>query len=183
MSDDRSALQRVLDVVVFAPAGLAVTMGEDFPKLVDKGRHRVEGQVHTARLVGQFAVQYGRRQVGEWTSRSDVGAVVPPAADEPAAGEPDDAGGVGAADAPGGDGVARVVAGAAGTGANGRVQATRLAIPGYDSLSASQVVQRLDGLSDAELTEVRTHELASRRRRTILSRVDQLLSGVPPGPA
>jgi len=53
-----------------------------------------------------------------------------------------------------------------------------LAIPGYDSLSASQVVQRLAGLSHNELIEVREHEQSHRHRRTILNRVEQLLSGV-----
>jgi hypothetical protein len=53
-----------------------------------------------------------------------------------------------------------------------------LAIPGYDSLSASQVVQRLAGLSRSELIEVREHEQSHRHRRTILNRVEQLLSGV-----
>ena len=50
-----------------------------------------------------------------------------------------------------------------------------LAIPGFDTLSASQVVQRLDGLSRSELVAVRTYETSTRGRRTILSRVDQLL--------
>ena len=49
--------------MVFGPAGLAVTLVEEFPKFVEKGRHRVEGQVHTARLIGQFAFQMGRRQL------------------------------------------------------------------------------------------------------------------------
>ena len=49
-----------------------------------------------------------------------------------------------------------------------------LAIPGYDSLSASQVVQRLAGLSVPELEAVRAYEEASRSRRTILSKVSQL---------
>jgi hypothetical protein len=50
-----------------------------------------------------------------------------------------------------------------------------LSIPGFDTLSASQVVQRLDGLNRADLVSVRTYESATRGRRTILSRVDQLL--------
>ena len=50
-----------------------------------------------------------------------------------------------------------------------------LAIPGFDTLSASQVVQRLDGLSRTELVAVRAYETSTRGRRTILSRVDQLL--------
>jgi hypothetical protein len=54
--------------------------------------------------------------------------------------------------------------------------ADRLAIPGYDSLSASQVVQRLAGLSGPELDAVGQYEKATRGRRTILSKVSQLQS-------
>ena len=49
-----------------------------------------------------------------------------------------------------------------------------LAIPGYDSLSASQVVQRLAGLNQEELAAVGAYEQAHRGRRTVLNRVDQL---------
>lgn len=49
-----------------------------------------------------------------------------------------------------------------------------LAIPGYDSLSASQVVQRLAGLSGSELEAVKAYEAANRGRRTILARIGQL---------
>ena len=67
---------------------------------------------------------------------------------------------------------------AAPSAVNGNGTAGSLAIPGYDSLSASQVVQRLAGLSRRELVEVRAHEQAQRHRRTILNRVEQLLAGV-----
>jgi hypothetical protein len=49
-----------------------------------------------------------------------------------------------------------------------------LAITDYDSLSASQVVSRLQGLSTAELEAVRSYEAATRGRKTILNRVQQL---------
>ena len=49
-----------------------------------------------------------------------------------------------------------------------------LAIPGYDTLSASHVVQRLAGLSAAELAAVGDYETATRGRRTILAKVAQL---------
>jgi hypothetical protein len=52
-----------------------------------------------------------------------------------------------------------------------------LAIPGYDALSASQVVQRLAGLSGPELEDVRAYEAATRGRKTILNRVEQLRAG------
>jgi hypothetical protein len=49
-----------------------------------------------------------------------------------------------------------------------------LAIPGYDTLSASQVIPRLDALRPDELEAVRRHEADHRARRTILSRIAQL---------
>jgi hypothetical protein len=54
------------------------------------------------------------------------------------------------------------------------VGADELAIPAYDSLAASQVVQRLDGLTEAELEAVRRYEVAHRGRKTILGKVAQL---------
>jgi hypothetical protein len=51
-----------------------------------------------------------------------------------------------------------------------------LAIPEYDQLSASQVVERLDGLTTAELEAVRAYELAHRGRSTILGKIMQLTS-------
>lgn len=52
--------------------------------------------------------------------------------------------------------------------------ASQLAIPGYDSLAASQVLPRLEGLTPDELEAVRTYETAYRGRRTILGRIGQL---------
>jgi hypothetical protein len=51
-----------------------------------------------------------------------------------------------------------------------------LAIPGYGSLSASQVVQRLAGLSSEQLEAVRHYEATTRGRKTILGRIAQLQS-------
>jgi hypothetical protein len=49
-----------------------------------------------------------------------------------------------------------------------------LAIPGYDSLSASHVLNRLPGLSVDELEAVRRYEAGHRGRKTILNRIAQL---------
>jgi hypothetical protein len=169
MDEQRSPAERILDLIVFGPAGLALTAAEEFPRLVDKGRNHLEGQVRTARLVGQVAVQMGRRQLDSLTSQrpsrpstatrpaSPSGSHTSPVAPEysPPAPEPE---------AP----VAAV---------NGNGSLRPLAIPGYDSLSASQVVQRLAGLSPDELIDVRMHEQSHRHRRTILNRVEQLLAG------
>ncbi len=169
MDEQRSPAERILDLIVFGPAGLALTAAEEFPRLVDKGRNHLEGQVRTARLVGQVAFQMGRRQLDNLTSQraapppaspsspSDpVAAHVSPAQYSPPPAEPE----------------------VAAPGASGNGSLRPLAIPGYDSLSASQVVQRLAGLSHGELIDVRAHEQSHRHRRTILNRVEQLLAGV-----
>jgi hypothetical protein len=49
-----------------------------------------------------------------------------------------------------------------------------LPIPGYDALSASQVVERLVGLAPDELDAVHRYEASHRRRRTILGKIEQL---------
>jgi hypothetical protein len=51
---------------------------------------------------------------------------------------------------------------------------SELPIPGYDALSASQVVERLAGLSVDELSVVEAYETAHRKRRTILGKIEQL---------
>ncbi|MFZ2057469.1 MAG: hypothetical protein WAV54_08695 [Acidimicrobiales bacterium] len=51
-----------------------------------------------------------------------------------------------------------------------------LPIPAYDTLAASQVVERLASLTAAELETVRKHESAGRQRRTVLHRIAQLSS-------
>lgn len=56
------------------------------------------------------------------------------------------------------------------------VEASSLAIPDYDGLSASHVVNRLAGLSSDELEAVRRYEALNRGRKTILSKIAQLQS-------
>lgn len=51
-----------------------------------------------------------------------------------------------------------------------------LPISGYDGLSASQIIERLDGMSRGALERVRGYELAHRARRTILASIDNLTS-------
>ncbi len=193
MTEDeiRSAADRLLDALIFAPAGLALTAAEEFPRLAEKGKHRIEGQVNTARVVGQFVVQMARSQL-EQTFRRPVPAPTsassPPSTptSAPSRPEPDGPGRAGdeGSRTPGHESRSLIPGGAPSIAvANGTSSAESLAIPGYDTLSASQVVQRLGALSRYELEEVRTHEVEHRHRRTILNRVDQLLTIGTGGPA
>ena len=170
--------QRLLDVFVFAPAGLMVTAIEEFPRLVERGRERVTGRVTSARTVGSFAVTTGRQQLSkraeELRKNRSGGADGPTAEPEDAASAPPpDEPAVGAASTPSRS--ASPVTPTPGGGSVPDPTSVPLAIPGFDTLSASQVVQRLDGLTADELAAVRLHESGHRGRRTILNRVEQLL--------
>ena len=52
----------------------------------------------------------------------------------------------------------------------------------YDTLSASQVVRRLESLGPEELRAVQRYEASTRNRRTILNRAGQLLEERRPAP-
>jgi len=136
-----------------------------FPTFAERGRNQIE----MTRMIGRFAVDRGRteatRSLGglvtraeglleEFGLRSDPEDQQPPAADvnrvEPEAAptppEPPTAG-EGGAD---------------------------LAIPGYDSLAASQVIPRLAGLSDEESADIARYESSHRGRKTVLGKISQL---------
>jgi hypothetical protein len=196
-----SPADRLLELFVFAPAGLALTLVEELPNLVEKGRNRIEGRTATARVVGQFAVQMGFREVSR-RARQLVDPE-PPRRREASRQdhEPHQAPGSSpnVCPTPGIDRRSRPPAeteeqpteirvsyNSATEGpdqrdaeVNGFAALGDLAIPAYDTLSASQVVKRLDGLSREELREVGEHERLNRHRATILTKVEQLLSGEP----
>ena len=186
----RSPLEQVVehavDVFVYAPIGLLFEGASVLPQLVETGKN----QVTMAKMVGQFAVKQGQSE-GEKLAGNVAGGVLgllarfgqspsahPPAVPEspvPAASAPSSP----AASAPSAPASAHVdgahVDGERAAGA--AIDAATLAIPDYDGLSASHVVNRLAGLAATELELVRLYELANRGRKTILSKVAQLQAG------
>lgn len=164
MSEQPSPFERLLDVFVYAPIGLALRARQEMPSLVEQGRRRASGQVSVARMVGQLAVNQGQRQAQRWL-RETMDRVTERAPDGPQAGQPGMVPTPPPSPPP-----------TPGEPAPSPSPAD-LAIPGYDALSASQVVQRLAGLSPQELEAVRVYETATRARRTVLGRVAQLQSG------
>jgi polyhydroxyalkanoate synthesis regulator phasin len=48
-------------------------------------------------------------------------------------------------------------------------------IAGYDDLTAAQVTERLDGLSTAQLRDVREHERRNANRKSVLAAVERRL--------
>jgi hypothetical protein len=182
--EPRTPLDRLLDLALYGPVGLAFAARDLLPELADRGRRQLEARFRAARMVGRLAVKEGTRQADRAVRRlaDEAGAVVRGAGLAPSV-RPvgvDDAGTGGAGD---GTRAAEDDTGAApapddipagGAPETPPPDPGELSIPGYDTLSASQVVQRLPGLSPEELEAVRTYELAGRARKTILHKVAQL---------
>jgi hypothetical protein len=178
---NKTRLEQALDLFLYAPLGLALTAREELPRLVEKGRKQFSEQVTTARVMGEYALQEGQRDLEQRTKqvadtisgltgrRRQASAPAPAAAPAPSA--PTAPSTPTAPSPPTAPGPAPVAP------SGPRPSDDGLAIPGYDSLSASQVVQRLAGLNTEELEAVRAYESATRGRKTILHRIDQLQSG------
>lgn len=184
----KSPLDRALDLFVYAPLGAVFAARDALPDLIDKGRHRVSNQVSAARVMGEMAVTQGQKEAEKAMAQASrrlagFGLVRGTAKDRPPTGQAEPAGPEpasgpapesGATTAPGLDDAAGAAVAPAPAPA-----ADHLAIPGYDSLSAPQVVQRLAGLATEELDAVRAYEAATRRRKTILTRIAQLQAPQP----
>lgn len=191
MTDPKDRIAHTLEVLVYAPIGAGLylrDMGPTFVNMfvargraeIDRRQAQVQQRTTTAKSIGQVATAFGVpmvRQRGEAvvdTARqraqtllgsiagSDGTNGAPAARPEPPAPAPAPP----KAKAP--------VATAPAADSNGAQADADLPIPGYNSLSASQVVERLAGLSPAELGAVRAYEASNRKRRTILGKIDQI---------
>lgn len=201
MADDQSNLERLKETFVYAPIGFALYARDTAPGFVKlfvaRGRGALDGQkaqldanVHQAKAMGEFALKHGgpaaAQKVGDGIAGARAVAESALSAVRPAPPPPPP---------PDADHVADLIdaAGAATeTGSDTPVdrevdlvaEATHekrpapssafLPIPEYDELSASQVVERLDGLGSGELTAIADYETATRGRRTILGKIEQL---------
>lgn len=171
MSRRQDPTEQLLDLLVYAPLGLLMEARDLVPKLADKGRQRMGGQVTVARMIGEMAVRQGQRRAEKVLQRlreQQAGSSASASAGAGATHRPGNGHGPPPAAAPG------PATSSSGTSTGGTPAAASLAIPGYDTLSASQVVPRLEGLSPEELEAIRVYEEATRARKTVLSRIDQL---------
>jgi len=157
--DDRDeAVERLLDLFLYAPIGLVTSGSEHLDEYVRKGRERAV----VARTMGEFALrgvddrvasafggmetmvrEFLRIVVASSGPRRSSTSAAPPSAPSAAT-----------ADTPG-------------TGVDDLV-------PGYDDLTAREIVALLDALDPAGLDRVESHESAGRNRSTILTRIRRL---------
>ena len=137
-------MDRKLDRVLDTFVFVPIGLAVSAREVLPELAERGRQRVQSARIVGEFAVQEGLKLFGR--ARQDAqGRIQQLVPDLPEPARP-----------------------TSGPGAD------TLAIPGYDSLSASQVLPRLDGLAPDELEAVRAYETEHRGRKTILGRIAQL---------
>ena len=201
MSDDaQKTADKALDLFVYAPVGVALYLRDTVPTFlnlfVSRGRaelgqrrHQAEGQVAQAKALGEFAVNVGGPKVREHVekgiamARKSAEAVLTGVTGEGAVPDLAKEGSQPPSDASSAPVTLPTTEPTVGgpvpgetSNASPAPNAATLGIPDYDELSASQVVERLDGLQTGELDAVRAYEEAHRARRTILYKIEQLTS-------
>jgi len=160
MSEHKSPIEQALDLFFYAPLGLLLNAEEIVPQLIEKGHQ----QVTMARMFGELAVKAGQSEAEKAVAKlQQLGN----------RNRPDHRRGPSGDEAVPATQTSAPVAPPLRPQHNG-AEAVKLAIPDYDSLSASQVVPRLESLSAGELDAVRAYEASNRGRKTILNKIDQL---------
>jgi hypothetical protein len=166
MTDQKDPIARAVELLVYAPVGAGLYLADVGPSFVDtlveRGRAEVEQRLTTARSLGQVALAFGvpmlrqkvQARVSDVMHRGpDAGTVRPMQRPRP---------------------VEEIVRREPVPVPDHAPDREELPIPGYDALSASQVVERLVGLGRTELDAVHAYEAAHRQRRTILGKIEQL---------
>ena len=198
MSDDKDAGERAKELLVYGPIGLALYLRDTAPSFLrlfvsrgrnefDQRRREVAGQIDQAKVVGENTAAFGGPQVLRLVS--DGLAAVRGRAEEalgalgvladdgspntheantgPRASTTSDADPKAGVSANAFEGASSAVARSGGG----------LALADYDDLSASQVVDRLEGLSAGDLEAIRRYEAEHRARNTILGKIELLTQG------
>jgi len=195
VSDDKEPIERAKEMLVYGPIGLALYLRDTAPSFMkvfvargraelDQQRRSVGDQLGQARNLGETTtdgtapqllrmVAEGLDRVRE-TAEGAIGTISGWAG-ESVSWSPDDAAGGETGEAPGvGDDGGSSDPASRSQPAGNATDAASLPITDYDELSASQVVDRLTGLSAADLGAIRDYERATRARSTILGKIDQL---------
>lgn len=184
------------DLFIYAPIGAAMTVRDMLPSVVQmlslRGKTKVtqvQNQVNNmfvlARSVGQARVNdaqdEGKKRTEQARAAAESSLKVVTSLGRQAGGNVASAvrttvAGTSSASTGPRPGVPKMQANVP-TSGSASGSASNLAIPDYDTLSATQVAQRLGGLSSEELARVRSYEEQHRCRKTIIGKVDTLLGG------
>ncbi len=194
-------LKRLIDYAVYAPVGIMTSVAEALPKAVETGRAVVESRTAMARFIGKMAVDFAGAQAKSQVNdlRKQVTSTVSSLLPEPwgdlarfifGDSEPDSTSTV----APEADPLPadrdlleptqsldntetddEASVRGANPGPEIEVEAVGSVIPNYATLSATQIVKKLDLLNDAELVIVVDFERGHRGRKTIIAKAEKLM--------
>jgi len=169
-NDDFFLVKELKKLTIYFPLG-ALKLASDFRKrAIEVGKAEFENQLNTSKAMGELAVNYGLPQVKAEVEKylgliNPLKAILPkktsqttPNPEEKQIGQ-------------------RRFLNGSETALDGNLaQHSNLdfPIPDYDSLAASQVINRLESLSKDELETIASYEMSHRQRRTILSKIAQL---------
>lgn len=200
MPENDNPLERAVELLFYAPIGLAMFAKDTVPTFmkmfvargqteVTQRRKTAETQAGQYKTIGQMAVKYGgpevkrqaetaagtvRKRAGETiagiasAASSATAPSVPPTGSTPS--RPPTV----RTSTAGRTGKAAAKPAPTPRPAPNPEAAAELAIPDYDMLSATQVIDRLAGLARADLLAVQAYEAAHRARTTILGKITQL---------
>ncbi len=143
----------IIESIIYVQVGAIQLAKEVIEHAEEVGEALVASKLRVAKSVGKFTIDFGSREIEAFVSKL-FGSTNEPVFDDEVE-EIDE------------DIMENDVE---------SIDANSLAIPGYDSLAASQVIQRLNDLSDEQLKLVEDYELSHRQRRTILAKLAQLSS-------
>lgn len=193
-------LEQLIELFVYAPIGMLYEYPEVLPRLIKKGR----SQVQLAKFFGQMAAKQRGASIpdpaipgagaagaagaqaadamAKMAARfitelgSQVGLAPPSPGSEQAAASATPSSASGAGDP---------AAAADDSGSQSEVtesvetppaRTARLPIAGYDDLTAKEIIGLLEDLTHDQLERVRAHESANRNRKTVVAKIDRLLS-------
>jgi hypothetical protein len=169
----KPTLTQLMETGLFGIAGVVAELKESFPKLVEKGRSSLEPKLGMAKFVGQFAVT---RFENELQKRTDttvdqvtdfVTLLFGQSKDNGQTQSYEDRSDTSAE----GERLTPGNARSNGFGGVKGIDADNLPIVGYRTLSAQQIIARLNSLNASELDQVEQYELIHRNRASILKSV------------
>ncbi len=166
MSGAKPPLGQLFQLMVFGPLGVALAVRDRLPELAAEGRAELDRQVRAARMIGTFAVTQARSEFDKRTAPRPQRPVAATAAESSTEAEP-----VAATAA---ESSTEAEPSAATAADSSRAIEPCTLIPGFDELTAAEIVRRLAPLSVADRNVIADYEREHRNRRTILGRIEQL---------
>lgn len=195
MSENDTPIERAVELLVYAPIGLAMFAKDTMPTFlkmfvsrgqteVTKHRKTAEQQAGQYRTIGHFAVKYGgpevQRRAGgavdtfRRVAEDTLGTIAAATATKPVPARRSPESSTTPSPAPAAPRARPSTTPPPPAPTVPAPDLDALPIPGYDLLSATQVIERLEGLTPPELVTVRAYEITHRARTTILGKISQL---------